>query len=406
MTEFEGWLRKGLGRAAIFLKTNPPEQCRAPLLHACTHNLTYDSQCEESRGPYLVNLIEASSDAQFYRDHILSALAADEAQMDLGQLFEIAARFAAKGDQELKRAMYTAFDRCGFASAGICCAEELVRLDGLDGLLFVAKSFGDIEADERPWQFGNLVDALKERDCKQAFPPELDRFAREWRNQEEHWERERQKPLQPRQDYETLKLSLTRAGAMAWARTATPDELALVAEDLRIETDEDRLVAYLRMFRRHVFPQPIDFLLDLARAENDDIARAALVALSNVVDSRVRALGLDLITGLKWRGFAVGLLTRNAERSDYRVLEGLLGEAIDPYIYHCMGIDVRRFVEAHRSEEAERSLLLLYENGPCSLCRHGAVEELIAIDRLPAWIREECQYDAYSETRKLVASKA
>jgi hypothetical protein len=81
-------------------------------------------------------------------------------------------------------------------------------------------------------------------------------------------------------------------------------------------------------------------------------------------------------------------------------------EQIDPYIYHCMGIDVRRFVEAHRSEEAERSLLLLYENGPCSLCRHGAVEELIAIDRLPAWIREECQYDAYSETRKLVASKA
>jgi hypothetical protein len=81
-------------------------------------------------------------------------------------------------------------------------------------------------------------------------------------------------------------------------------------------------------------------------------------------------------------------------------------EQIDPYIYHCMGIDVRHFVEAHRSEEAERSLLLLYENGPCSLCRHGAVEELIAIDRLPAWIREECQYDAYSETRKLVASKA
>ena len=50
---------------------------------------------------------------------------------------------------------------------------------------------------------------------------------------------------------------------MAWARTATPDEPALVAEDVRIETDEDRLVAYLRMFRRHVFSQPIDRLLDL-----------------------------------------------------------------------------------------------------------------------------------------------
>jgi len=142
-----------------------------------------------------VNLIGASSDAEFYRDRILSALAADEAQMDLGQLFEIAARFVVNGDHELKQAMYTAFDHFGFANAGICCAEELVRLDGLHGLLFVAKSFGDIEPDERPWQFGNLVDALEKRDGKQAFPPELDRFAREWRDQEEHWERERQKPL-------------------------------------------------------------------------------------------------------------------------------------------------------------------------------------------------------------------
>ena len=83
------------------------------------------------------------------------------------------------------------------------------------------------------------------------------------------------------------------------------------------------------MFRRHIFPQPIDRLLDLARAENDDIARAALVALSNVVDSRVRALGLDLITGLKWRGFAVGLLVRNAEHGDYGIIEGLLREDID-----------------------------------------------------------------------------
>jgi hypothetical protein len=330
MTEFEGWLRKGLGRAAIFLKTHPSEPYRVPLLHACTHNLTYDSQCEESRGLYLVNLIEASSDAAFYRDGILSALAADDPETELGQLFEIAASFVANGDHELKLAMYAAFERFGFANAGICCAEELVRLDGLHGMLFVAKSFGGIEADERPWQFGNLVEALEKRDGKQAFPPELDRFVREWRDQEGHWEQERQKPPKPRQNYETLKLALTRAGAMTWARTATPDELALVAEDLRIETDEDRLLAYLRMFRRHVFPQPIDRLLDLARAENDDIARAALVALSNVVDSRVRALGLDLITRLKWRGFAVGLLIRNAERGDYRLLEGLLVKLSTP----------------------------------------------------------------------------
>ena len=403
MSEFKGWLRKGLGRAAIFVKTNTPEHCRAPILHACAHNLTYDSQCEESRGPYLVDLIKVSNDVEFYRGGIQSALAAYDPEIDLGQLFEIAASFVTKGDCELKQAMYTAFGRCGFANAGICAAEELVRLDGLHGLLFVAKSFGGVRAADRPWQFGNLIEALEKRDGKQALPPELNGFVQEWRNYEERLEREAQKAPKPRENYETLKRSLKRASALAWARTASSDELALAAEGLLMESDEERLITYLRMFQRHVFPQPIDRLLDLVQSENDDVARAALVALRNVVDARVRALGLNLIAGVKWRGFAVGLLVRNAERGDYGIIEAALREDIDPFIYHSIGIDVRHFVEAHRSEEAERSLLLLYENGPCSLCRNGVVEELIAIDRLPVWIREECQHDAYSETRKLVA---
>src|ERR1035438_8471168 len=60
--------------------------------------------------------------------------------------------------------------------------------------------------------------------------------------------------------------------------------------------------------------------------------------------------GLNLIAGVKWRGFAVGLLVRNAERGDYGIIEAALREDIDPFIYHSIGIDVRHFVEAHRSE--------------------------------------------------------
>src|ERR1700704_5838924 len=107
---FAAWLRKGLGRAGIFLKNHDPKPYRDALLHACTHNLTYDSQCEESRGPYLVHLIEASNDVEFYSDSILSALNTGEPEMDLGQLFEVAASLVAKGDHELKQAMYAAFD--------------------------------------------------------------------------------------------------------------------------------------------------------------------------------------------------------------------------------------------------------------------------------------------------------
>jgi hypothetical protein len=397
MTDFEGWLRKGLGRAAVFLQNNNAKPYRYELLYACTRDVTF--LCEPSRAPYLLDLLAIAGDGQFYRDGILSAIRSDDERMDLGQAFQIASTFAATGDHEMKRAMRRAFERRGFANAGLSAAEELVRLEGTEGLLLVAKSFGQIVPDDRPWQFGRLIETLEEHHGKQPLPLGLGRFVREWQDYEEYWKRERQKQPESHQSYETLKRSLTPSGAMAWARTA--EELALAAQDLRLETDDERLVAYLRMFRNHVFPKPIERLLDLARVENDDVALAALVALSNVVDSRVRSLGLDFMTGLKWRGFAVRLLIRNAEPGDYQILERLLGEAIDRNVYHCVGIDVRAFVKAHRSEEAERSLLLLYENGPCSLCRHGAVEELIAINRFPQWMIEECRYDAYAETRKL-----
>ncbi len=177
----------------------------------------------------------------------------------------------------------------------------------------------------------------------------------------------------------------------------------MAAADLLAETDDERLVAYLRMFRLRPFPRAIDRLLELARSENDRVAVGALVALSKIQDERVRALGLDLMAEAKC-GYAVDLLTHNSQDGDYRIIERLLQKRSEADDYHRLGQGVRGFVEAHRSVEAERPLLLLYENGPCALCRHGVVEELIAINRFPDWMRDECQYDAYSETRKLVKS--
>ena len=39
MKEFEGWLRKGLGRAAVFLRKNDGQPYREALLYACTRTL-------------------------------------------------------------------------------------------------------------------------------------------------------------------------------------------------------------------------------------------------------------------------------------------------------------------------------------------------------------------------------
>ena len=79
-----------------------------------------------------------------------------------------------------------------------------------------------------------------------------------------------------------------------------------------------------------------------------------------------------------------------------------LREPMDIEETHHFGMGVRHLVKKHRKGEAEECLLLLYEKGPCSLCRGQVVEDLIALNRIPEWMREECRYDSYTCTRKLV----
>src|SRR5260370_37040162 len=97
-------------------------------------------------------------------------------------------RLGGKGDSEIKQGMYAEFVRDGF---GLTAADELVRLDGLPGLVFVAKSFGAEDPEERPWQFGHLLETLEKHHGKQSLPAELDTFLHERREYEALCERQR-----------------------------------------------------------------------------------------------------------------------------------------------------------------------------------------------------------------------
>jgi hypothetical protein len=56
--EFAAWLRRGLGRPAVRWQDNTPTAAEhEALLHACTHELRYDVQCENGRAGYLWTLI-------------------------------------------------------------------------------------------------------------------------------------------------------------------------------------------------------------------------------------------------------------------------------------------------------------------------------------------------------------
>jgi hypothetical protein len=136
----------------------------------------------------LLDLIKVSRDLQFHRDGLDSALIGqvpDEADtFCYDQIFELAGRFASQGDEGIKQSMYRAFERLGFANAGVTCAEQLVQLDGEPGLISVCQSLDQVEAQDRPWQFGSLLDTLEKREGKRILPAGVSRFIEEWEEDE------------------------------------------------------------------------------------------------------------------------------------------------------------------------------------------------------------------------------
>lgn len=168
--EFEGWLKKGLGRAVLHLRAHDSSPHLNSLLHACTHNLAYDSQCEFSREEYLKDLIRASRNEEFFRVRLFDLLIQEDCDLDsfdLDQTIAVARMFAERGDLLIKDAMYDAVKRAGFEKAG-SCYRELIALDGMIALRVAAEECPESLQDCDAWIINELLHALEERNGLEA----------------------------------------------------------------------------------------------------------------------------------------------------------------------------------------------------------------------------------------------
>lgn len=415
--EFEGWLKKGLGRAVLHLRTHDSSLYLNSLLHACTHNLAYDSQCESTREEYLKDLIRASRNEEFFRVRLFDLLIQEDFDLDsfdLDQTIAVARMFAERGDLLIKDAMYAAVKRAGFEKAGSCYS-ELIALDGMMALRVAAEECPESLQDCDAWIINELLHALEERNgleaaqaaIKDAAPdcPELKMFVQrcaETRDTKPH------NNESVRMDYASLKASIQTARKIQilspWGKSASADELQAAADDLNVETDHQRLVTYLSIFRKVSFPGPIDRLLEIAEDSDARCAQGAIRILSQINDPRVRSLLLKFLDIENRRGDALELMISNFAEGDFQRIEKALQKTREEDSLHSLGMGLRHLVSTRLSPDAVESLIFLYENGPCSLCRGEVVKKLNALGSIPNWMRAECAYDADPEIRELVTA--
>lgn len=414
--QFRDALHKEFGRAILFARDNDASEFRDLILDACLNCYAFDVQIEGARGSFMHELTGYLPDRDFYRAEVLRSLRHCGDDNHARQRFHFAACMADDGSEPAKRAMYDNY-RPG-PQSGEAIGIEFVEMDGIPGMLFAVEKLGALLNDgtkqvDMGWLISHSHEVLGEVEVSEALQlaavdsPNIAIYIGAMNRPTAGSD----SPTNSEVRSWTYSQLLQRADRhpvnrwMSWGRTADDGHLLSAARGLIAANGDDDVAAHLRIFWRREFPLEPEVLLNFTESENEKVRRGALIALRNVSDSGVRDLALRLITTrAEQRGFAIDILNKNFHPGDHVfVLEWFRSEE-QPEILHSIGLGLEDFRKAHPDDAIIiPTLLALYERGPCSSCREGAVRKLILAGSLPEEIAAECAFDSNSDIRELVA---
>lgn len=110
--------------------------------------------------------------------------------------------------------------------------------------------------------------------------------------------------------------------------------------------------------------------------------------------------------GGRTRDSRAEVIPSDFRRGDHQEALRRFEQEEDPVARHQMGKGLRALWEAHPDPDSEpRMLRLLYELGPCSMCREFVVARLIELGVMTEELRAECAFDANDEVRKMVGAE-
>jgi hypothetical protein len=363
---------------------------------------------------YLYEIIQASKQNLLLEQKLTESILSEKIDgWDLTQLFGLVKIFAEKGNKNAHENLYKAFSLSEYQDyQGIGLSEELIDLDGLDGLKFVAevrgkkllKSASDWEddylltytkdalPDSSPFVYleGMAVDNQyiqtylnKIKECKET---RTDRSKVEW-------------------TYEFIKERIRKnhnlSGLRRWAK---PDIMLRIAEDFINEKEIEIARKYLEAFRFYKFPLDFNHLIPFTK-DSDEITRGyTLESLSFFKNSHVREIALTNLNHRVGIGDSLKILANNFEEYDCKLIEEILLEQNNSDEFHEVAWGVNDICEKNHSILLLNSLINLYTMGHCSICRKKPVELMLRDSTLPDWIREEAVYDCNFDIRELFIS--
>ncbi|MBL8823510.1 MAG: hypothetical protein JNJ77_13055 [Planctomycetia bacterium] len=443
--EFESALQKGQGRTLLHVREMGLGEYEHSIIAACLCNQAYDAQCEGYRTDWLLEIVDATGEAKRISQKLLQTLHANTDNFwDACQRCQIALRLAQRGYEEARAFLYSCLRKWP-DTADVIGAEEIIKLDGADGLIKVAEYLGTLlQTEDSFWIDEGMLNLFDEAQGAGAGRKVLETAAVNSPQVSFYLqyldERSKQKSgssdIQPGSGY--LRLDSVQFAADAhsshvrkmqditvasvineietedpesnqywfssWGRHASVDDLATVFESMILQSDPGRLSKYFRIFMHQPLPTFDARMLSFAWHANPEVRKSAHKALSNYSHTSVRKLVVDkLEAGLFIEG-ELKLLARNYEHGDAAKLERILHVSDDRDLLHGVLFDLVKVFQSNKVAESTNLMLFVYDQSPCSNCRRNAVELLLSTGTAPDWLLVECQYDSSEEIRLMVKS--
>ncbi len=416
--EFGRVMRLGLGRAIVHAQQHDVTRYRELILDACLRCYAYDLPSEGTRAAYMLDLLEFTPYKESCCEAVLESLPGSGDDADALQRFRFATLLSLDGDARAKRLMYEAYRPGPRHGAGIGIG--FMQVDGLAGFLFAARGLAALLAEDPQPDIGWLQHAAEERLGSDAVQEALRRAAerdpaiRRYHSAALASVGTAGRGLRPpgvmTANYRELAphiSGLRRPGAIltSWGREASEADLAAAAHGLLAARTAQEQYGHLLIFGERPCPLDLQPLLDLVPVAEQEVGFAAVQALAQVRDRRVRDLAFRLAAEQSpWRGEAPRLLAENFQAGDHLVGLGWFEAETDDAQRHRQKLGLLHLIERRPDREGDAKILhALYERGPCGYCRGFVVSGLLERKLLSAELRRECAWDSNTEVRELTA---
>lgn len=442
--QFASAPHKGQGRALLHVRAVGCADTEDAIVDACLHDRAYDPQCEDERTPWLMEILEASGTAARIAQRLIPVLdQVTERFWDAAQRCRIARELALRGHAEARTRLYACLRKWP-DSADILAAEDIIKLDGADGLVHTAEYFGKLiqeepgfGVDDGPLHWydegRDAGSARRVLDSASAHSPSvasylhhLDERDRGRQNSgaapisgggylsldnvqfntsgaRPHISRmQRISPAQVVHEIETEDPQENQFWFTSWGFEASEESLTEVFDAMTAQSEPGRLCKYLRVFGRRAMQVFDPAMLRYAEHDSPEVRKLAHKALSNYAHPEVRRLAIERLLAGRVLENELELLNKNYQPGDAVAIERALQVPGDRDQLHWMVFDLVEVFRSNPLAELSNVMLFVYEESPCSNCRCRAVKGLVDTSMAPAWLLAEGQNDSSEDIREYV----